>query len=123
MIPRLTAILAALAILSLATPAHGQSQPPQHLSLTMTLAATTATSLPKMLVGICQYTIQNNDSGGRSIYFGWDATVSNAHGLNIPSGTAYTPTITYQSTQAGSTIWLYSVAGTDANAIQIVSNC
>lgn len=82
---------------------------------TLTLAASTATAIP-MIAGETAYNITNSDTA--IVYLGTDSSVTSTTGTPIPAngGTA-TVTMTYENSVAGTSIYVYSVAGTASNAV------
>lgn len=89
-------------------------QSPQHNGSLYTLAAATATPIA-MLVGSAAYAITNNDSA--TVYWSFDATVSDTTGTPLAAGEVMTMTVTFQTARSGTQIYLYSVAGTSSNAV------
>lgn len=89
-------------------------QSPQHNGKLLTLAAATATPID-MLVGQACYAITNNDSA--TVYWSFDSTVSATTGTPLAAGDVVTLTVTFQSARSGTQIYLFSTAGTAANAV------
>lgn len=74
-----------------------------------------------MLVGLCAYSVYNGDTA--SIYWGFNASVNASTGFPIVAGGLMAWTITYQSAQSGTTIYLFSTAGTSANKVLWKAAC
>lgn len=96
------------------------TQAPNHVDKTITLAATTATAMT-MLPGMCAYHLYNGDAA--TVYWGFTSSVTDSTGTPITAGTPFNWTLSYQSSVSGTTIYLYSVAGTSAGAVKWRGAC
>lgn len=107
-------LLVAICLISLPISVAKAATPSSSPSIIMVLTAGVAKAVP-MLVGQCFYVVSNNDVN--PVFWGLRSSVTgNNGGTPIPSGTSTSITVTYQSAQAGSVLWLYSTTGNAGTA-------
>lgn len=96
-------------------------QTPNHAYGAFTVGGT-AVVFPKMLVGLCAYSISNQEAS-QTIYVGYDSSVTTTTGTPILAGQPWSETLSYQSVPAGTTLWFIASGSGTTNAIKFLVGC